>query len=112
MGGHVGIAGNERVDAIASGFAERKEVVLFSGERSAYEHEIENVAHDSGKASQRSAAKTRSSQKAYSYVSLVDGSVMVHKTWAACEARVRGKQARFKKALSPEDEVRIIQDFS
>ena len=36
----------------------------------------------------------------------------VYKTWAECEARVRGKKAKFKKALSAEEEAQIIAEFS
>ena len=112
VGGHVGVAGNERVDEIASSFAEGKPVELFSGSRSDYAHDIENISHDATKATERSKSRSRSSAKAYSYISLIDGEVLVHKTWAECEARVRGKMARFKKALSPSEEAAIIADFS
>jgi hypothetical protein len=45
-------------------------------------------------------------------VSLVEGEVRTHKTWGQCEARVKGKMARFKKALSPAEEASIIAEFS
>jgi viroplasmin and RNaseH domain-containing protein len=45
-------------------------------------------------------------------VSAVDGVVLVHKSWAECEARVKGKKAKFKKALSPAEEAQIIGEFS
>ena len=112
VGGHVGVAGNERVDEIASSFAEGKPVKLFSGSRSEYVHDIENISHDATKATERSKSRSRSSAKAYSYVSLVDGQVLTHKTWGECEARVKGKMARFKKALSPQEEATIIAEFS
>ena len=112
VGGHVGIAGNERVDKIASDFAEGKEVKLYKGSRSAYKIDIENINLDESLKKEKSASKTRSKAKAYSYVSLVDGKVLVHKTWAECEARVKGKAARFKKALSVEEEAEIIKEFS
>ena len=112
VGGHVGIAGNERADEIASGFAEGMAVKLFSGARSEYTHNIENISHDATKLKQRSASKSRSGAKAYSYISAVGGVVLVHKTWDECKKRVEGKKARFKKALSTEDEAKIIQEFS
>lgn len=112
VGGHVGVAGNERVDEIASSFAEGKPVELFSGERSAYLHDIENISHNETKRAERSKSRSRSSAKAYSYVSMVDGQVLTHKTWGECEARVKGKMARFKKALSPSEEATIIAEFS
>ncbi len=111
--GHVGIIGNERADTIASDFGEGKKVVLYKGPRKSYGYEIENVAYDEEKALLRSDARKRSMQKAYSYVSKVDGVVMTHQTWAECEARVKNKSGvRFKKATSAEEEKEIIKDFS
>ena len=112
VGGHVGVAGNERVDEIASDMAEGKSVQLFVGKRSEYAHEIENISHNADKASGKSASKNHSRAKACSYVSFVDGKVMTHKTWGECEARVKGKMARFKKATSAQEEVEIIKTFS
>lgn len=110
--GHVGIVGNERADAIASDFGEGKTVKLYSGTRDGYTLDIENVSYDEEKARARSEARKRQSQKAYSYVSAVDGIVQTHATWAECEARVKGKKGtRFKKAISKEEETEIIADF-
>ncbi len=112
VGGHVGIAGNERVDAIASDLADGKKVELYRGARSGYGVDVANLKLDTTKQKAKSASGTRSKAKAYSYVSLVGGKVMTHKTWAECEARVKGKKARFKKALSVQDEKEIVADFS
>ncbi len=111
--GHVGIIGNERADTIASDFGVGKKVELYSGPREGYEYEIENVSYDEAKAKERSAARKRSAQKAYSYVSKVDGVIKTHATWSECEARVKGqKGARFKKAISVSEEAEIKADFS
>lgn len=111
--GHVGIIGNERADVIASDLGEGKEVKLYNGPRADYEYEIENVEYDKQKEMERSAARKRSAQKAYSYVSAVDGVVETHKTWKECEDRVKGKSGvRFKKAISEEEEKEIIKDFT
>ena len=111
--GHVGIVGNERADTIASDFGEGKPVDLYAGPRAGYEYEIENVSYDEEKAKARSEARKRQSQKAYSYVSKLDGVVKTHATWAECEARVKGKKGtRFKKATSKAEEAEIIADFS
>ncbi len=111
--GHVGIVGNERADTIASDFGEGKLVELYTGSRDDYTLDIENVSYDEEKAKARSAARKRQSQKAYSYVSAVDGVVQTHATWAECEARVKGKKGvRFKKAISKDEETNIIADFS
>lgn len=110
--GHVGIIGNERADTIASDFGAGKKVDLYDGTRKEYQHDIENVAYDKEKAAARSAARKRSAQKAFSYVSSVDGVTKVHKTWKECEERVKGKSSvRYKKALSAEEEAEIVASF-
>jgi ribonuclease HI len=109
--GHVGIIGNERADTIASNFGDDKLVRLYKGSKSDYEFNLDDVTYDEEKASQRSEARKRQAQKAYSYVSLVNGEVVIHNTWTECEARVKGQKARFKKALSAEEEKEIIADF-
>lgn len=110
--GHVGIVGNERADTIASTFAERGSFELYAGSASGYRHNVHDTSYDESKAQERSDARTRQNQKAYSYVSVVDGQVQVHQTWAECEARVKGqKGARFKKALDATEEQELVREF-
>ncbi|OGZ13862.1 MAG: hypothetical protein A2942_02905 [Candidatus Lloydbacteria bacterium RIFCSPLOWO2_01_FULL_50_20] len=110
--GHSGIAGNERADVIATGFAAGKEVELFEGELENYSVDILNTAINEGVAKKRSASRAHSRAKAYSYLSLIGGKVMRHTTWSDCEKRVKGKAgARYKKALSPEDEKQILKNW-
>jgi ribonuclease HI len=105
--GHVGVPANERCDVIATSFADNKPVVLYNGSKSRYGVSLEVSPSLSNK------TKSKSKAKAYSYVSSVNGQIMVHKTWEECKARVSGvKNARYKKALSPEDEENIIKEFS
>jgi len=111
VGGHIGIAGNERVDEIASLFAQGKNVSLFSGKLVDYKIDVLNVSYDENTKKEKSVSRSRSNAKAYSYISEVGGEVMVHKTWAECEARVKGVKARFKKALSETEEKAIVEDF-
>ncbi len=109
VGGHSGIAGNERVDQIATEFADGKATNLFSGDISKYKIDILNLNGEEKKKS----SKNRSRSKAYSYLSMVEGVVEKHKTWEECERRVKGKSgARFKKALSAEEEKEIIKNWS
>lgn len=110
--GHVGIIGNERADAIASGFAEKVDMSLYSGPRAEYELNISDTSYDEAKAKERSDARARQNQKAYSYISMVDGVIEIHKTWGECEARVKGKKGtKFKKSLDAENEKEIIKEF-
>lgn len=104
--GHVGVPGNERVDDIAREFAEGKDVALYRGSLSGYN--ISDILHiNISYADQQKKAKG----VAYSYLSLVDGVLEKHATWAECEARVKGKKAKFKKALSAEHEQEIITEW-
>ncbi len=107
--GHVGIAGNERVDTIANSFARGNEVSLFNGDLKEYSVNLLDMKKNEAAASQK--AKAKSSAKAYSYISMIDGKIEKHTTWAECEARVKGKKARFKKTLSKEDEEKIISEW-
>jgi ribonuclease HI len=121
--GHAGHAGNERCDEIATTFADNAPTTLYNGKASGYDlaEEILNsgLRTSSDKPSSTSASKSKSSKSAnkgkpaYSYVSYVDGSLHIDKTWAECEKRVKGKSgARFKKALSASDESKIRSEFT
>jgi len=111
VGGHVGIEGNERVDSIASDLALGKHVDLYVGPLNGYLVDVQNIKFDKTLVKAKSDTKARSKLKAYSYVSVVGGVIEKHKTWAQCEARVKGKAARFKKSLSQEDEAEIVKEF-
>jgi ribonuclease HI len=112
VSGHAGVAGNERVDEIATMFADGERPLLFSGARSEYE----KLLGDMLVLTENSVAtKKKSSNKstAYSYVSLVDGSVVTDPTWALCEKRVKGKKgAKFKKVFSKEEEETLKAEWS
>lgn len=111
--GHVGIVGNERADTIASNFAAKGSFALYSGPLEKYGFDISDTSYDEVKAKERSDGRKRSSKKAYSYVSLVDGVVQTHNSWAECESRVKGKKgARFKKSFDTQDEKDIMADFT
>lgn len=113
VGGHVGIAGNERCDVIATSFADNEAVELYKGTLSAYGiKNILDVSHDVNTAVTKKSSSTRSKAKAYSYISAIKGDVKIHHSWAECEARVKGvKGARFKKALDAHEEADIIASF-
>lgn len=107
--GHSGVAGNERCDEIATGYAREDEPGLFEGEMGDYAVDILNISIDEEKEQARSDSKSRSRAKAYSYLSLVGGVAKRHMTWAECEKRVKGKSGvKYKKTLSLEDEKHIL----
>ncbi len=109
--GHVGVIGNERCDEIATSFAGGKQVSLYRGKLSEYPRNILNFTIDETLKQEKSDKRAKSNAKAYSYLSLVDGVAMRHITWAECEARVKGKKAKFKKSISAEDEQSILKDW-
>ena len=109
--GHVGVVGNERCDEIATSFASGKPEKLFRGKLSEYGRDILNFKIDETLSKEKSKNKSKSSTKAYSYLSLIDGVAMKHATWAETEARVKGKNAKFKKAISKENEGEILKEW-
>ena len=110
--GHSGIPGNERADAIASGFGSGAYPVLYKGDVDSYTIDLDNTSYDIAKKQARSDTRARQAQAAYSYISLRDGVVKTHATWTECEARVKGqKNVRFKKALDADEEKTIIDEF-
>jgi ribonuclease HI len=107
--GHSGIDMNERADMIANGYARKEHVKLFVGT----EHEYKEFLKGMPKA--RVVSKSKSAKKtgpAYSYVSVIDGKVLTHKTWGECEGRVKGKKAKFKKVFSRDEEVKLKREWS
>lgn len=115
VGGHIGIAGNERCDEIASNFAIGGEVSLYDGLLSKYKIDILNLNHDQEKKDNKKAKSSISSNskvKVYSYLSLVGGVLYKDKTWTECEKRVKGvKNTKYKKSISAEDERKIIKSW-
>ncbi len=104
--GHSGVPANERCDVIATSFADGEKAKLFSGKFADYTVDL-TASASRLKSSQPKSKSPRA--VAFSYVSCVDGKVMIHRSWAECESRVKGKsKALFKKSLSAEDEASII----
>ena len=111
VSGHSGVLGNERADRIATSFAENGDAELFSGTIKEYEDFVGGDVLKLEKTKKKS-AKSKSG-KAYSYVSMVDGNIFVDKTWDECKKRVHGsKGAKYKKAMSEEDEKELIALWS
>ena len=113
FGPHMGIAGNERCDEIATTFADNKKIDLYSGfVESCPIKDILNINIDHTLVAEKSETKNRSRAKAYSYLSMINGTIKTHATWAECEARVKGvKGAKFKKALDAVEEKNITGEW-
>ncbi len=109
--GHSGVPGNERADEIASGFAESARPALYHGPLVRYAVAVMDLPEDTRVPERRPGAPSRGrGARPHAYLSLVDGRVERHTTWAECEQRVKGRSgARFKKAMSPADEADILR---
>lgn len=106
--GHTAVAGNERADEIATGFAAGRRVELYDGPLIRYPIPIHDLPDDTSLPPRSSGAKAKDAP-AHSYLSLVDGVAMRHTTWADCERCVKGVSgAKFKKARSADDEAAIL----
>ena len=114
VGGHVGVVGNERCDEIATAFADGETQKLYSGVLENYRiRNILDISESVSARTEKSSSSAHARAKAYSYVSSLDGKIQTHKTWAECEARVKGKSgAKFKKATSAPNEQDIIREWS
>jgi ribonuclease HI len=112
VGGHRGIAGNEKCDEIATQFADGAKPQLFNGRIDEYPVNILNFNLDEQKSEKRSKDRIRMKASAHSYISVVGNKLMTHKSWAECEERVKGiKGAKFKKTINAEDEISIKKDW-
>lgn len=119
--GHSGFDGNERCDQIAVAFSKGYDANLYSGPRSGYTINIESLPAEeplpeqqSGKgagASSKGGSSSASKNGAQSYLSYLSGVVVRHTTWTACERRVKGQPAKFKKAKSKQEELEILTSW-
>ncbi|MBU1730282.1 ribonuclease HI [Patescibacteria group bacterium] len=110
VAGHIGHAGNERADVIAVAFAKKGSETLFNGAVSDYKIDLSKKVNTKISA-ELLEKKARAKQKAYSYLSLVDGILKRHTVWAECEARVKNKKAKFRKTISMKDEKNILDEW-
>jgi ribonuclease HI len=114
--GHAGTPGNERVDEIADGFAQGLPITLYRGPIAGYGVAILDLPSDTDvpkrTASGPASGGSRPKGQPFSYLSVVDGELARHTTWADCERRVKGRAgARFKKAMSQGDEAAILREW-
>lgn len=107
--GHAGSLLNNRADEIAVSFSKNKTTDLFFGEARDYKFNVLTLTQD------ELVSKTDSSrkkQKAFSYLSMINGEIQKHKTWTDCENRVKGQSAaKFRKTLNEDDESKIIEEW-
>lgn len=109
--GHAGVPGNERVDEIAVHFSKKRSASLYEGPLRGYSIALLDLPEDQPLPEMRPREET-APKAAHSYLSLVNGTLERHATWKECEARVKGRPgAKFKKAMSAEEEAKIRKDW-
>jgi ribonuclease HI len=107
--GHVGTPGNERCDEIAVAFSQKKWISLYQGPLLKYQIAIFDVPEDGSLPPMREKVEKK---PAFSYLSYIGRQVYRHRDWSSCERRVKGQSgAKFKKALSSEDERSILESW-
>lgn len=107
--GHVGTPGNERCDEIAVAFSQKKWINLYQGPLIKYHVAVYDVPEDGSLPPMREKTEKK---PAFSYLSVIGGEVLRHRDWSACEKRVKGRSgAKFKKALSEQDELEILKTW-
>lgn len=112
--GHSGISANERCDDIATSFADGLEINLYNIDAEKYPISMDILTPKVTASQVNTLGKNTKNNKktAYSYISSINGKIMIHKTWLECEKRVKGKSgALYKKSLNKEDEENIISKW-
>ena len=104
--GHAGIPGNERADEIASSYAQKSPVELYSGGLDGYT--VDLTVKDAALLSQKKkkAQKKSSSKKPFGYVSYIAGRFEFDKTWSECDGRIKknpGGKLLYRKVFSKQE---------
>ena len=107
--GHVGIPGNERADAIATGYADEDHVDLYVGPRDKYPLDLEMKSISAKEVKKK---KVRRTGKAYCYLAFVSGVAREFSNWEQCKQFVEGKKgAKYRRADSEFEKKQIIQSW-
>ncbi len=107
--GHVGIPGNERADELATLSADDLAPLCYQGSRQNYTVDL-SVVSSAGTNSTKS--KSKKTGKAMCYLSMVDGVIKEHETWAECQARTDGQsKARYRRADSVAERDEIVRSW-
>jgi ribonuclease HI len=109
--GHSGFPGNERCDEIAVSFSKNSPDKLYSGPRDGYFVDLNELPDEEPlpeKSKSSSGASKGSSSGPTTYLSYFGGIVKRHVTWSDCEKHVKGRNAKFKKAKSAQEEREIL----
>ncbi len=94
--GHGACVGNNRVDELAVAASKNLPMDLYQGPATTYPFDLTSGIEKDLKLSRPV------------YLSLVDGQLLEHSTWGECEARVKGKKAKFKKVASESERKAVL----
>lgn len=112
--GHAGFDGNERCDEIAVAFSKNLHIALYEGPREAYTVNLNSLPAESplpARKDSKPSGSTGGGGGSVCYLSNVSGVVVRHKTWAACERRVKGVAAKFKKIKNKQEETELLRSW-
>lgn len=110
--GHSGVPGNERVDEIAVAFSSGRRPSLYHGPLLKYDVPVHDLPEDMSLPERKPREGQGPKPSAHSYLSLLGGTAVRHKSWAECERRVKGQSgAKFKKAMSEAEEREILRSW-
>ena len=100
--GHTGHDANERCDELAVALAKSWPYELYAGPLLEYPYGS-LLPSEAKPLPARPKDRKAADNRPVSYLSLLDGKLERHETWAQCEARVKGRPAKFKKVRSQEE---------
>jgi ribonuclease HI len=103
--GHSGHDANERCDALAVAYCRRAPERLYSGPLLEYPYGS-LAPSDAAPLPER---KPAAPKLPGTYLSYLDGKLERHGTWKECEARVKGRPAKFKKVTSAAEEAATLK---
>jgi hypothetical protein len=86
-------------------------VTLYGGPRADYSVALEVPAQAPPPARKPSGPRAAGKPKGGWYLSLLDGKLEKHAAWQECQARVHGRNAKFKKVSSAEEEAATLRSW-
>lgn len=100
--GHSGHDANERCDELAVALAKRLPYELYEGPLTSYPYGSLLPSAPSAVPPRKTDHEGKDTRPV-TYLSWLDGKLLRHSSWKECEARVKGKPAKFKKVRSEEE---------
>lgn len=107
--GHSALHGNERVDELAVAQSQRAPIEEYNGSLSTYPISVEDLM---APAAFPKGSEKKSNQKYPAYLSFVDGKLERDLDWPTCQARVKGKSAKYKKVKNSVEEAQTLKAWA